>query len=287
MVSGYLGWVSIFHSQSKPHMTDYAAAGVVTLLQVTFCVMFVKSEFSTVTLSGKNQIKPLSILTEFGEFGEAYTMLVPKTESTILKKFYLIFASERLLNSVTLTLLSLSMPAGAVVIGTYTILLIGMVVIFKKSQTGSGLSFFKPIDRNYVLRQAVNFVTIILIEGMYFGMTMIAQSSDPYETFVSNDMIVKGVPLVIVTLTALNMFFNIFLWVREIKSQQLILKAKSLFSDFSANVTKSSETTQLNESMEKYKKEDEQFTLMLNNLRSISPILKPKDSPFLGLQEST
>ncbi len=150
------------------------------------------------------------------------------------------------MNSVTLTLLASSMPAGAVVLGTYTIILVGMVVVFKKSQTNSAQSFFKPLDRNYVLRQGVNFITIILIEGLYFGVTLIAQSSDPYETFVSNDMVVKGVPLGVVVLTALNMIFNSFLWVREVKSQNLILKAKSIFSDLSSNLTKSSEATQLN-----------------------------------------
>ena len=196
----------------------------------------------------------MTIQTEFGEFSEAYTMIAPKTESTVLRKFYLIFASERLMNSVTLTLLASSMPAGAVVLATYAILLVGMVVVFKKSQTSSTQSFFKPLDRNYVLRQTVNFLTIILIEGLYFGVTVIAQSSDPYETFVSNDMVVKGVPLGVVALTALNMVFNTFLWIREVKSQNLILKAKSIFSDLSANLSKSSETTQLNESMEKYKK---------------------------------
>ena len=43
MVSGYLAWISIFHSQSKPHITDYGAAGIVALFQVAFCVMFVRS----------------------------------------------------------------------------------------------------------------------------------------------------------------------------------------------------------------------------------------------------
>lgn len=238
MVSGYLAWVSIFHSQTKPDMTDYAVAGITVLFQIAFCVMFVRSESATVTLSDKIEGKSLSIQTEFGEFSEAYTTVAPKTESTVLKKFYLIFASERLVNSMVLTLLASSMPAGALVLGTYTLMLVGMIVVSKKTQTTQ--SFFKPLDKNYVLRQSVNFVTIILIEGLYFGVTSIAQSSDPYDTFVSNDMVVKGVPLGVVSLTALNMVFNTFLWVREVKSQNLIMKAKSLFSDLSTNVTKTS-----------------------------------------------
>jgi hypothetical protein len=39
--------------------------------------------------------------------------------------------------------------------------------------------------------------------------------------------------------------------------------------------------------MEKYKKEEDEFTAMLNNLRNSSPTLKPKESPFLGLQEAS
>ncbi len=210
MGCGYLAWVSILHSFSNPGMTDYAAIGIVVLFQISFCVMFMKSEFSLVSLPQKN----LSIQTGFGEFTEAYSMIAPKTESTLVKKFYLIFACERLLNSLTLTLLASSVPAGALVLGTYTILLVGMIVAFKKSQAGTDITFFKPLDKNYVLRQGVNFATIILIEGLYFGVTLIAKSSDPYETFVSNDMIVMGVPLGVVSLTALNMGFNVFLWVR-------------------------------------------------------------------------
>ncbi len=79
MVGGYLAWVSIFHSQSKPGMTDYAVTGIVALLQISFCMMFVRSDSSTVTLSQKTVDKPLSIQTEFGEFSEAYNMIALKT----------------------------------------------------------------------------------------------------------------------------------------------------------------------------------------------------------------
>ena len=60
--------------------------------------------------------------------------------------------------------------------------------MYKKFQTDASTkskgSMFSRIYQNYVLRQSVNFLTIILIEALYLSVTLIVQSNGPYEAFV-------------------------------------------------------------------------------------------------------
>ena len=117
-----------------------------------------------------------------------------------------------------------------VLIGIYLLELIGMIVMYKKFQTDVSVkskgSICSHIYQNYALHQSINFLTIILIEALYFSVTLIVQSNGPYEAFVENGLVTKGVPFAILSLLFLNMGFNIFCWIWELKSDRLLLKAK-------------------------------------------------------------
>lgn len=62
-------------------------------------------------------------------------------------------------------------------------------------------------------------------------MTMASQ--DAYDTFVNNSLIIKVIPMAVLGLLAINMLFNAFLWVMEIKFGQILTKAKLLLLSLS------------------------------------------------------
>lgn len=57
---------------------------------------------------------------------------------------------------------------------------------------------------------------------------MIVKSNGPYEAFVQNGLVTKGVPLAILSLLFFNMGFNIFCWVWELKSDRFLDKTKAI-----------------------------------------------------------
>lgn len=77
---------------------------------------------------------------------------------------------------------------------------------------------FCYIYKNYVLRQSINFLTIILIEGLYLLTKVMANSEGSYQTYVYNKLVTEGVPLALICLLLVNMSFNVFCWVWELKS---------------------------------------------------------------------
>lgn len=54
-------------------------------------------------------------------------------------------------------------------------------------------------------------------------------NQDPFETFVNNSMVTKIVPIATLTLLALNLMLNSFLWVNELRFDKIVSKAKLLF----------------------------------------------------------
>lgn len=126
-------------------------------------------------------------------------------------------------------MLSFSSP---ILMAIYFTQLIIMIALYKKFQTEESTknkgSVFSHIYQNYVLRQSVNFLTVILIEGLYLSVTMIVKSNGPFEAFVQNGLVTKGVPLAILSLLLLNMGFNIFCWVWELKSDRFLDKTKAI-----------------------------------------------------------
>ena len=117
---------------------------------------------------------------------------------------------------------------GGLIIGIYGIFLAAMIGLYKKFQTDPKKGLFSYLNKNYVLRQSVNFTTTILIEILYMVVTVIAQNEGPYSAFVSNDFVIKGVPMGILSLLICNLGFNMFLFVKEVQSDNLLVKGRSL-----------------------------------------------------------
>lgn len=128
-------------------------------------------------------------------------------------------------------------------IGVYVVQLVAMIVLYKKLQTEQSTkekpSMFSYLYQNYVLRQGINFLTIILIQGMYFSVTAIVQSQGPYEAFVNNKLVTMGVPYAILSLLMLNLGFNVFCWVWELKSDSILTKAKFVIGSIFPSLSKS------------------------------------------------
>ena len=51
----------------------------------------------------------------------------------------------------------------------------------------------------------------------------------PYQTFVNNKVVTEGVPYTVIGLLLVNMSFNVFCWVWEIKSDRLLEKTKIIW----------------------------------------------------------
>jgi hypothetical protein len=56
------------------------------------------------------------------------------------------------------------------------------------------------------------------------------KNNNPYETFVTNKLIVNGVPMAVLSLLFVNLMFNILLLVLEIKFGKHWAKAKLILS---------------------------------------------------------
>jgi hypothetical protein len=90
-------------------------------------------------------------------------------------------------------------------------------------------SIFSYIYQNYVLRQSVNFLTIILIEGLYSLTKAFVHFDGSYQTFVWNKFVTDGVPFLVISLLLLNIGFNVFCWIWELKCDRLIEKTQIIW----------------------------------------------------------
>jgi hypothetical protein len=83
--------------------------------------------------------------------------------------------------------------------------------------------------QNYLFRQGFNCATVIFIQILYLITNFVITNQDPFETFVNNSMVTKIVPIATLTLLALNLVLNCFLWVNELRFDKIMEKTKLLF----------------------------------------------------------
>ncbi len=76
--------------------------------------------------------------------------------------------------------------------------------------------------QNYLFRQGFNCATVILIQILYLFANFTMTNQDPFETFVNNLMVTKIVPIATLTLLALNLVMNCFLWVNELRFDKIV-----------------------------------------------------------------
>ena len=86
--------------------------------------------------------------------------------------------------------------------------------------------------QSYLLRQGFNFSTIIIIQIVFMITNIKMSNSDPYEIFLNDSLITKGVPIVVLSLLALNLVINMIWWFIEIKYDLLFTKFKIFLSNY-------------------------------------------------------
>ncbi len=87
-------------------------------------------------------------------------------------------------------------------------------------------SVFSYLHRNYVLRQSLNFVTTIVVQLIYFIQALKIQDAGIFvETMTTNYLTTEMVPILILSLLYINFAINVFLWIWELKSTQIVRKA--------------------------------------------------------------
>jgi hypothetical protein len=91
-------------------------------------------------------------------------------------------------------------------------------------------SLLWSLSHSYILRQGVNYVTAILVQIFYLFVNVSMKSRNPYDTFLSDGFIVKIIPIIVLSLLFVNVIFNIFLLVLEIKFMQIPIKTKLILS---------------------------------------------------------
>ncbi len=138
---------------------------------------------------------------------------------------------ERVLVSAVIVFLSSLFDfSGAVIIVIFLAFLIAMIMAHLKAQKKKPKEeqqkIFCHLYQNYVLRQAVNYITIIIVQGLIVLQQMTSKSASIIsEVFTANSMTTKMIPMVILSLVLVNLIFNIFIWVLELRKSQVINKS--------------------------------------------------------------
>lgn len=73
-------------------------------------------------------------------------------------------------------------------------------------------------------------MTIILIQLLYSSVKAIIDYKGPYEAFVHDTFVTKGVPYAVISLLLANVGFNVFCWIWEIRQDKLIQKTKIIWN---------------------------------------------------------
>ena len=135
-----------------------------------------------------------------------------------------------LVSAVIVYLSSLFDFSGVAIIVVFLAFLIAMVMTHLKAQKKKPKeeqqSLFCHLYQNYVLRQAINFVTIIIVQVLIICQQMALKSaSNTSEVFTINSTTTKLIPMTILSLVLVNLLLNIFMWVWELRKLQVINKS--------------------------------------------------------------
>ncbi len=75
-------------------------------------------------------------------------------------------------------------------------------------------SVFSYLNRNYVLRQSLNFITTILVQALYFIQAFQTQNASALvETLSKNYLTTELIPLLIISILYINFMINAMFWI--------------------------------------------------------------------------
>jgi hypothetical protein len=138
---------------------------------------------------------------------------------------------QRFLLSLIIAYLPASPYVSGVIALIYGILLTHQIWSHRKSsnqiEEGKRKGFFSYLSRNYVLRQTINFLTIILIQLILIAAQVIIENVQTKgQALDTNIFVTKAVPMLVLSLLLLNFIGNIFFYVWELKCSQILSKMK-------------------------------------------------------------
>ena len=162
----------------------------------------------------------------FGDFREVSRQISKekKPEENKLQKVYLILFLERILSSVVIVFLGPLVGCGSgIIMGVYVILLVVLIVghaKLKSNENGENkVKVFSHLYRNYVLRQSLNFLSIILIQVLLMcGQIMLTDTGNSEEFLSKSEVTLKVIPALVLCLMVVNMIANIIFFIWEIRN---------------------------------------------------------------------
>jgi hypothetical protein len=151
--------------------------------------------------------------------------------------FYLIFMLERVIVCSLIAYLPSPTFCSAGIIAIYFILLAILFISYRKlscnSDEAKKIGILSHISGNYILRQGFNFLSVIAIQFVIMSSQIAMRNPDESGVnFTTNNDISKLIPMLILCLILMNLVFNIFFWVWELKVSQIILKTKIIAGNF-------------------------------------------------------
>lgn len=168
----------------------------------------------------------------FGDFCDVYQQISKHNfyYSYAVEKIYLAFIIERVLVSIFIVYVSDLFGYTSIIIAIiYLVLLVVLITSHLKYQNkkieSERKSVFSYLNRNYVLRQSLNFITTIIVQALYFIQALQTQNASALiEALSSNYLTTELIPLLIVSILYINFIINVFLWIWELKSTQIVRK---------------------------------------------------------------
>jgi hypothetical protein len=146
---------------------------------------------------------------------------------------------QRFLLSLIIAYLPASPYVSGVIVLIYGILITHQIWSHRKSlnqiEEGKRKGLFSYLSRNYVLRQTINFLTIILIQLILIAAQVVIENVQAKGQALDTDVFAtKAVPMLVLSLLLVNFLGNIFFFVWELKCSQILSKMKIIIKSSSS-----------------------------------------------------
>lgn len=141
----------------------------------------------------------------------------------------LAFMGQRFLVSLIIAYLPASPYVSGVIVLAYAILLTHQIWSHRKCsnqiEEGKRKGLLSYLSRNYVLRQTINFLTIILIQLILIAAQVVIENVQTKGQALDTSIFAtKAVPMLVLSLLLLNLLGNIFFYIWEFKCSQILSK---------------------------------------------------------------
>jgi hypothetical protein len=220
-----LAWICAFNSlryQSEENIIGFV---LILVIWIAYAVLYLKidtdelylPEHYTKTFDPQNTF----ILKGFGDFRDVYQQISKHNfyYSYAVEKIYLAFIIERVFVSTLIVYVSdlfgyTSIIIASIYLAFFVVLITLHLKYQNKKNESERKSVFSYLNRNYVLRQSLNFKTTILVQSLYFIQALQTQNSSALvETLSTNYLTTELIPLLIISILYINFMINAMFWI--------------------------------------------------------------------------